>query len=571
MKIDIQSELHQTKRRFTDFVFQRVPVSKGGSGSHDAGDDSGSRPASPSSSSVQTAGGAAGAPQRILRTPRSVSSLNISKGDARHATTPASTGTAGIGTGGSAGASGVPLVRATSPGAEIREGKRLAAAKKEKEAKLRRALHSHSPAPSESPIPGSRSGKDSGRNSANGSGRASPASITSSSGKGPAHSLRRFQISKTGHPVNLHRSVDGGIQKRRGGGGGSDGVAVLVEKLQRKPHSRQAPIVNQLAVQAERNESAVPSTDGDGDGSGSEPRPRKRPVVNQAEKKWREERKNAISAAKQHISQVMDRGEDESDRLARDFEQIALELDGNQHIDVDVVKPASTAPTPARDFSKLPKPPLKYQPRTPNKPRPANPPSTTRPAPEQEAKDEDENDDSDSDYVYDVYIRKPLPQPEPTLLFSNPLTDLANTDQDAWFRQVGIDTTRQDIGVIVITQEDERYWENFVEKDDEERWDDEDADSNGTPFLFTPEYMVYYMSVKKLTITAENNPANDYPDEELSWDDEDDDPTAMYGKYRHATSDDEEFDFDDSASEGTGVDRRMGGFGYSHESDEEWY
>lgn len=45
--------------------------------------------------------------------------------------------------------------------------------------------------------------------------------------------------------------------------------------------------------------------------------------------------------------------------------------------------------------------------------------------------------------------------------------------------------------------------------------------------------------------TAENNPANEYPDEELSASDEDDDPSAIYGKYRrHATSDDEEFDFD---------------------------
>lgn len=49
---------------------------------------------------------------------------------------------------------------------------------------------------------------------------------------------------------------------------------------------------------------------------------------------------------------------------------------------------------------------------------------------------------------------------------------------------------------------------------------------------------------------AENNPANEYPDEDLSWDDEDDDPMAIYHKYRHhAVSDDEEFDLNDSASE----------------------
>jgi hypothetical protein len=61
---------------------------------------------------------------------------------------------------------------------------------------------------------------------------------------------------------------------------------------------------------------------------------------------------------------------------------------------------------------------------------------------------------------------------------------------------------------------------------------------------------------------AENNPANEYPDEELSLSDEDDDPTAIYHKYRHrATSDDEEFDIDDSGSEGGA--RYGSGYGFS--------
>lgn len=67
-------------------------------------------------------------------------------------------------------------------------------------------------------------------------------------------------------------------------------------------------------------------------------------------------------------------------------------------------------------------------------------------------------------------------------------------------------------------------------------------------------------------MTAENNPANDYPDEELSSEDENDDPTAIYSKYRQAMSDDEEFDVDYSDSEGGaqfgsgyGYQRRYGG------------
>lgn len=72
----------------------------------------------------------------------------------------------------------------------------------------------------------------------------------------------------------------------------------------------------------------------------------------------------------------------------------------------------------------------------------------------------------------------------------------------------------------------------------------------------------------QLTKPAENNPANEYPDEDLSWDDEDDDPSAAYGKYRHHASDDEEFDFDDSGSEGMG--RGAARFGAGEYSDDEW-
>ncbi|EYE93910.1 Iwr1 domain-containing protein [Aspergillus ruber CBS 135680] len=372
------------------------------------------------------------------------------------------------------------MVRATSPGAEFREEKRLAVARREKEEKVKRALHSSATAPvpahatgpgstpapapakagSESPAPTSRSG----------SGRASPASAVSSSEKGAAKtgvsaSVRRFQISRS---VDLRRSVEGGIQKRKGQSG--DAVAVLVEKLRGKSHSRKASMVVDHLSQAGDGAKVAAAA------AVEEPaRPRKRPVVNQAEKKWREERKNAISAAKQNISHVMDKGEDESERLAKQFEQIALELDGDGGSTVRDTE-MSTAPAP-KPSPTQPKPPLKYQPRTPTKPRPAETKASSRlPSEHQSSEAVATDSDSDEDYVYDVYIRKPLPEAG---LFSNPLTDL-ETDQDAWFRQNGIDTTRQDIGVIVITQEDEGYWENFVESDEEEEWDDEDADSNGT-------------------------------------------------------------------------------------------
>lgn len=472
MSIDIQSELHQTKRRFTDFVFQRVTIS-GKDGSRVGDDGDGGQDPGSSSPAIPP-------PGRVLKTPRSVSSLNVTKGPGRNPF-------AGLGIGGGNGAaggtSGAPLVRATSPGAEFREERRLAAARKEKEEKIKRALHSSAPedAPAASPGSGAapapvRAGSESfAAASRSGSGRASPASAVSSSEKGTGKtgvstSVRRFQISRS---VDLRRSVEGGIQKRKGQSG--DTVAVLVEKLRGDSHSRKASMVVDHLSQA-----------GDGAKTAAaaaieEPaRPRKRPVVNQAEKKWREERKNAISAAKQNISHVMDKGEDESERLAQQFEQIALELDGDGD---SAVKDAemNIAPAP-KAYPTQPKPSLKYQPRTPTKPRPTETKTPSQPSSEKQAGEAVETDsDSDEDYVYDVYIRKPLPEAG---LFSNPLTDL-ETDQDAWFRQNGIDTTRQDIGVIVITQEDEGYWENFVESDDdEEQWDDEDADSNGTSFIF---------------------------------------------------------------------------------------
>lgn len=65
-----------------------------------------------------------------------------------------------------------------------------------------------------------------------------------------------------------------------------------------------------------------------------------------------------------------------------------------------------------------------------------------------------------------------------------------------------------------------------------------------------------------LSITAEDNPANDYPDEELSSADEFDDPTAIYSRYRHGASDDEEFDVNEyDEEERHGFGRYQYGYG----------
>ncbi|KKK20365.1 hypothetical protein AOCH_006775 [Aspergillus ochraceoroseus] len=489
----IQSELHQTKRRFTDFVFQRVTISA----------SQARRSGLPSPSDLT-------ASQRTVRSPRSVSSIHLPK------TTNKENG-------------GVPLVRATSPGAEIRDERRIAAARKEAEERLKKALYS-SPTPSKSDSEKGTAAPESGEApgagvlvSSTSSGQESPPALSSA---GLAPSIRRFQISRSSTPGSPLRSTGGGVQKRRGDGA----IAVLVEKLRREPHSRQASYVADAVVGRADDAALAVSQEL------TPARPRKRPVVNQAEKKWREERQGAISAAKEHITQVLEKEaqahqrnwEEESERLARELEQIALELDG----EMEGLPTDTKLHSPTATRAVIPKPPLKYQPRTPNKPR-----AVTLPAADikqgdamKPATTEQDGSDSDEEYVYDTYIRRPLSDEG---LLTDPLVDL-ELGQEAWLRRHGIDATRQDIGVIVITPEDEIYWADFVEEDDEDRWDSEDGDSN-----------------------AENNPANDYPDEDLSWDDEEDDPAAIYRKYRHGRSDDEEFDGDDSTSEGAGA----GGFG----------
>ncbi|KAJ5205736.1 Transcription factor Iwr1 [Penicillium cf. griseofulvum] len=473
----IQSALHQTKRRFTDFVFHRVTLKASESASADA---SPSPPATP-------------AVHRLLRSPRSVSSLHVNR------RAPGSS-------------MGVPMVRATSPGAEFREAQRITAARKEAEEKHKRAVYG-GPNPFTDLQPSSAASSDGShqptvRDS-------SPASVETSSSR--AQALRRFQISRSN--LDSMRSSPGGIQKRRAGGP-APGVAVLVEQLQRNAHSCKASMVSDLVAEAQalsiKPKELVQDTT-----PPSPVKPRKRPVINQAEKRWREESKGAILAAKQHLSDTLEksaqtqqrRWDEGSERLAHDLEQVALELelerDQDHGMDLDSqVARKSAAPQPAYlqpAFSAAPKPPLKYQPRQPKEPRVAPAPLQSSDQTEQVVEEDDEGD-----YVYDVYVRRPLSEAE---MLKNPLAEYEFDQQ-----KKDIAKSQPGVGVIVITAEDEEIWEEFIE-DDEEEWDSEDADSN-----------------------AENHPANDYPDEE-------------------ASSDDDEFDFDDSASEdgGTGYMSRYRG------------
>lgn len=375
-------------------------------------------------------------------TPPSDSGVNVRSASASHGT-------------------GVPVVRATSPGAEIREEKRLAALRKEKHEGLKRALYS-----SQSPPPGT-AGRGSG-------------SAPSSPGSGGAAPVRKFHISRSSMPLSLLKATNGGVQKRKPGDG-TPAVAILVEKLRRKPHSREASMVADLAMQNATMSQGISVALSEREEKTQPVRARKRPVVNQAEKLWREERKADVSAAKKHIAEILEKEayrthhsnwEDESDDLARQFEEIALELDGGMD-----KEPTDTreVPSPATNAARLslPKPPLKHQPRSSNRQRTVA--EHTRENMQVGSNlPEDQEDDDDADYVYDTYIRRPIPE---NMQLMNPLT---NAESD-WQNSIGVDPAhRQNVGVIVIAPEDEEYWEHFIEEDeDKDEWDSEDADSNG--------------------------------------------------------------------------------------------
>ncbi|KAL1955313.1 hypothetical protein VTO42DRAFT_8845 [Malbranchea cinnamomea] len=285
--------------------------------------------------------------------------------------------------------------------------------------------------------------------------------------------------------------------------------------------------------------------------------PRKRHVINEAERRWREEgkaRRRSGRPVQDSNRRPMKTGDSvrddpstwnyDSEQLAEELAEIAMQMTGDLPSSpaTRATEPAimKTAPPPARSFEPTgPKPKLKYQPRLPKNSqerhsRPgssnAGPSEGVRSGPaDHEAMEIDTannaielaqptdstvakiDDDSDSGYVYDEFVRRPLHEVE----------------ADPWLKHVqgnrwdGIEVPR-DIGVVVITNEDAHYWDALLEDEEEREWETEDEDSN-----------------------AEDNPANEYPDEDLSFDDEFDDVNAAYRKFRRYASDDEEFDVND--------------------------
>ncbi|KAH8696085.1 hypothetical protein BGW36DRAFT_397721 [Talaromyces proteolyticus] len=455
----IQSELHQKKRRFTDFIFQRVQV---GTDAVATAEDA----APPSPSTLSTPG------QGRVRSPRSVSTSFFPKRVSNRNEAAAGSG------------SGIPTVRATSPGAEFREERALAAARRQQEdarsKRLTESIDMLQQQEKQIPIESTPSKSLPTTQSSSQKSLASPSFPTS---------LRRFHISRPNTPANPLRTATGsGIAKSNTS---ARARAVLVEKLTQPPSLRGASILETLQraeKPAEEIDTVVQSQLQVREEEAH--RPRKRPVVNAAEKKWREQQKDSISAAKQHLASTTVESADYLDKLAKDLEKVMLDIDAEE-------TQMDFTPSPQQPTKTVAVSPLKYKPR--HHPSP-------RKAPDEEM---------DGEYVYDTYIRVPVRPPTDMDGLTDPLTDAMPSTPH------GIDPTRKDVGVVVITEEDEKLWEDFLENEDEEgeNWDGEDVDSN-----------------------AEDNPANDYPDEDLSSADEQNDPSAIYRRYRYGGSDDEEFD-----------------------------
>ncbi|KAK2765658.1 hypothetical protein FQN54_008514 [Arachnomyces sp. PD_36] len=521
----IQSELHQKKRRFTDFIFQRV------SSATTASDD----------------GGTGKQNDAAARSQRAVSEFStVQPGSGCGSTSVSSPAPVR----GGIGAGGAPIVRVTSPGAEFRD--ELARRNRDRNRNVLRASSSR----------GSLRGAAASASQSRSRSRARGVSPLGSgggagSGSSSADGLRRFHLSK---PLGGGGVGVGGVQKKRkgGAGAGDEGRAILVEKMVRKVERRRKEAGGGVGkggdggfdVSMFDDEAALQGAD-------ATPAPaRKRPVINSAEKRWKAEQGAASAAssrAKANLTEEKEKTgksvrddpsnwDHDSDQLAQELQQVALEMMREESQGPSAPKnQASSGHAPMAGVV-YPKPQLKYQPRNP--PRRAH---NGAAAAQQQKKDPNAMDtddpasgfttdkdtageDSDGDYVYDTYIRRPLPQAG----FSErdaaaAAAASAETILQASKSPIPIngDQLSRNIGIVVISAEDEEYWDTYAVDDDgrggeEKDWDSEDEDSN-----------------------AEDHPSHDYPDEDLASDDEEDDPTAIYRKYRYRAASDDEQDFDE--------------------------
>ena len=175
----------------------------------------------------------------------------------------------------------------------------------------------------------------------------------------------------------------------------------------------------------------------------------------------------------------------DSDQLADELAALAMEMDPDLE--------NSRAPTP---------PPVP-------KPVPVSPPPLPQPT------THDERSRREDEFIYETYMRIPV-----------------DATGDAMMIDVDVDIAN--VGVLVIDEEEEDLWQEYMESDEESEFDDED--SNGKCSL------AFVLFWKADQTPAEDNPTNDYPDEEVSSDDEYN--RNAYRYHRNDDTYDDEYDSD---------------------------
>ncbi|EEP75897.1 predicted protein [Uncinocarpus reesii 1704] len=384
----------------------------------------------------------------------------------------------------------VPIVRATEPGAEVEELRHLLElAKKRSRASLAK------------PHTRSVSAKFPSQSSSQ---AMSTVSIQSA--------LRKFYIT-TPEPDDLvlHK-VGGGVLKRK-----LPKHAVVVE--QKGDGIKSVSTLGELAndvggpsnIRAEDVKREVEAADGKSSITTS----RRRRVVNEAERRWKEQ-----TGAYRYLDRQDHKEKEKTGKSIRDdpatwdYDSIQLvnelEQASWEAIAADPTNPVYPPRPRRRRYLPIVKPPLKFQPRLPKHQRDRDKGrggvfgqldesggsskesaacheistvgkgledvSSMRNALEEHVVCAKVENDDDTDYVYDIFIRRPLQEVAGDPKFV-PFHD------GHWYAEH--ENVPKDIGVVVISEQDVHYWDALAEDDDEEKgWNTDDEDSNGEPFYF---------------------------------------------------------------------------------------
>ncbi|KAF2144291.1 uncharacterized protein K452DRAFT_306878 [Aplosporella prunicola CBS 121167] len=333
---------------------------------------------------------------------------------------------------------------------------------------------------------------------------ASPALSTSSRPSSPRLSDRKVLTPRPTRRFHLSRGSysgpPGGVQKRKN-------VATLVETKLQPLKARKDGVPPALANYL-ANQTA--SHDGDVDMDMPEQRQPKRPLTKASSSKGRwtsraegnkDNAKNTLG--RDGVSDATAQGQkgtapsqnDVDQNLLRQMQEFAQEVEESEK---SVVKPRYQPQMPATP------PKLKFQPRTPQIARYRDRhPEGQKPDSSQRDVDMENSDIEDGEYVYDTYIR--YDGPSDTLI--DPLKS---------------DTLPPNIGLLIISEEDQPLWEEYLE----------DVGDQGSDFDFEDEE----------DENAEDFYGNEYPEEEVASDDEYD--QGAYN-YRVGASDDEEYGLSD--------------------------